>query len=89
MFQLLGQEHWDFVRKICDTYGYVAKLHGPLGVSDDIDVYPALCTDCHDQDQFIHVYDVKALHSIFVKDQESYYKGPEAVASVTDWPISI
>ncbi|KAI0737372.1 cytochrome P450 [Daedaleopsis nitida] len=64
MFQLLGQEHWDFVRKICDTYGAIAKLHGPLG------------------DQFLHVYDPKALHSIFVKDQESYYKGPEAVAAM-------
>lgn len=45
MFQLLGQEHWEFTRNICDTYGAVAKLHGPLGVCDGIEVRPVLCTD--------------------------------------------
>lgn len=30
----------------------------------------------------MHVYDTKALHSVFVKDQDSYYRGIESIAYV-------
>ncbi|KAI0737376.1 cytochrome P450 [Daedaleopsis nitida] len=31
--------------------------------------------------RWLHVYDTKALHSIFVKDQDSYYRGEQAVGA--------
>lgn len=30
----------------------------------------------------MHVYDTKALHSIFVKDQDSYYRGIQPITYV-------
>ncbi|KAI0779694.1 cytochrome P450 [Fomes fomentarius] len=63
ILQIFSDAHWDFVRKITETYGPVARLHGFIGA------------------RVLHVYDTKALHSIFVKDQDSYWRGAQQHAS--------
>ena len=75
ILQFFHHDSWAFTDDLIHTYGPGAKLHGILGVCwSTLDVSAHLgCCDSPDtvvQEKWLHIYDVKALHAIFVKDQD-------------------
>ena len=86
MAQLFARDNTAFLTNYIETYGPVAKIHGFFGASCRLysknysprpdHRRPAL------QARFIHTYDPKALHSVHVKDQESYDRGPQTILYV-------
>ena len=81
ILQLFARDNWDFVRDVVETYGPVAKLQLFLGVSVFLlSIAPALIQLPSSQTKWLHVYDPKALHSVFVKDQDHFDRGPVALA---------
>ena len=45
-----------------------------------------MCTQTHAdyalQARMLHIYDPKALHSVYIKDQDSYYRGEKSIGYV-------
>ena len=66
---------WSFREEIQRKYGRVVLLHGMVGVR----LLAALVRTWHrgacshsSQNKWLHVYDPKALHAVFLKDQDIY-----------------
>ena len=80
---MFARDNREFVKNVVETYGPVAKLQLFLGVG--------IFNSVHDvgthvtprfQTKLLHVYDPKALHSVFVKDQDHFDRGVVALAYV-------
>ena len=94
MAQLFARDNTAFLTNYIETYGPVAKIHGFFGASCRL--YSKNYSPRPDrrrsalQARFIHTYDPKALHSVHVKDQESYDRGPQTILYVHasyDWML--
>ena len=82
MPEMMGQAHWEWIEHARETYGPVMKFHSYFGVRQPfVQQYGgSLCLTSEMQVRWLHVYDTKALHSIFIKDQESFYRGEHSRA---------
>ena len=74
MKQIVDHDAWGYLRSLVDTYGPVSRIHGFFNVCVFTRLSVSVCL-CLPKVPWLHVYDPKALHSILVKDQDSFYRG--------------
>ena len=80
--QLFARDAWDFQEELFETYGPVTRIHGFFRVSSSLAVLYYNSTQRLSQAPWLYVYDSKALHSVCMKDHESYHKGTVTDTSV-------
>lgn len=73
MGQLFDYDNWDYMRRLLDTYGSVCRLHFFIGVGTIV-AYPGrnAYTFLSQHGNCLLVNDPKAIHAIYVKDQDSF-----------------
>ena len=74
MKQMVDHDAWGYLQSLVDTYGPVSRIHGFFNVCVFTRLSVSVCL-CLPKVPWLHVYDTKALHSILVKDQDSFYRG--------------
>ena len=68
---MFGHDAWDFVKSLVDVYGPAARIHGFLRVRTSL-IISSHFVPMHQQTPWLHVSDVKGIHSVLIKDQDSY-----------------
>ena len=87
MKEFFARDNAEWLTSFLDSYGPVAKVNGFFGVCDTLSLsalsFGKNIMQQIAQARWLHVYDPKALHSVHVRDQESYDRGHRTITCVS------